>query len=186
MPIDDYTWRNCRKCGHRYSSNLRNTCPRCGASGKIISGKIIAAAIFGVAGFVAVYYYLFNSEGISTIQNALKSTANEAVSALPSAAAPRTPIATYKFCYSSIRGDLRENGYIDTQCYERFFAPFMREVDNKEVANFKFTLPYQLSEMTTLRTESSVYKYGENEFELGLYDQVGEKRYHVRLWEYPH
>ncbi|AFU59716.1 hypothetical protein Ngar_c27950 [Candidatus Nitrososphaera gargensis Ga9.2] len=166
---------------------MRNICPRCGARGKIVSGKIVAAAIVGIAGLVAVYYALFNSEGISTIQNVLKSTTNEDVSVLPSGgAASRTPIATYRYCYSAIRGDLGKNGYIDTQCYEKFFAPFMREVDNDELANFKFTLPYELSDMTTIRTESSVYKYGENEFELGLYDQVGEKRYHVKLWEYPH
>lgn len=183
MPIDNYNWTNCRKCGHRYARHI-SRCPRCSAKTKLISGKIIAAISIGVAA-IAVFYVLSSGTfAVQAVQDNLKNTVTEVSSSLPSTV-PREPIAIYEYCYSAINGNSGSRSSIHTTCYEERFSPLMREIDNKQLADFTFTLPPQLEAIVTIRTESVVYQYAENDFELGLFDQVGEKRYQVRLLEFP-
>lgn len=84
----------------------------------------------------------------------------------------RVPIAVYDNCKSFVRTDLKS---IETTCYGK---------------HFKFTLPTALEQglqhgEALLDVDSKVYQYDTNDFEIGLFDQVGEKVYKVRLWELP-
>lgn len=50
---------------------------------------------------------------------------------------------------------------------------------------FEFFTPDALKDMVIWTEKSRLYQYGDNDFELVLFDQVGEKRYPVRLYELP-
>lgn len=38
MPIDNVTWTNCRRCGHRYADHIKK-CPRCSVKRYSIGGR---------------------------------------------------------------------------------------------------------------------------------------------------
>lgn len=92
---------------------------------------------------------------------------------------PKQPIAVYTNCFSEIRGDI-EGGPINTNCYREGGQLYIER-------SFKFTMPaaFDNNDTIILRTKSTVYQYGENDFELGIKDDVSEKRYTVKLWELP-
>ena len=181
MPIDNVQWTNCRKCGHRYGKHIPR-CPRCETKTQRISGKVVAGIAAG-AGIVVMLYVLSNG-AIQNIQESLASNIATVGSNLPSNA--REPIAVYENCLSALTGyntDKRYNN-IRTDCYDRKLG-FFEGTSAMKLADFKFTYPSQLGSLTTIRSDSAVYQYGENDFEIGLYDEVGEKRYSVKLWELP-
>jgi hypothetical protein len=83
----------------------------------------------------------------------------------------RVPITTYDNCKTFFRTDLK---FIETTC---------------QTQKFKFVLPTQIEEafprQAMFNVDSKIYQYDNNDFELGLFDQVGEKIYKVSLWEFP-
>ena len=89
----------------------------------------------------------------------------------------RVPIAVYDNCKSFTDPDFKT---IETFCY---LANFSQK-------QFKFNLPTTLDQglpphEALVNIVSKVYQYGANDFELGLFDQVGEKNYTVSLWQLP-
>lgn len=96
----------------------------------------------------------------------------------------REPVEVYDYCYSFIRIDLK---FIETECSnQKSSFGSWGGYDEK----FKFHLPSVIGQgfpnsRAVFNQESKLYQYDDNDFELGLFDQVGEKRYQVKLWELP-
>lgn len=151
-----------------------------------ISGKVVAGIATGAAIIAILYVIASGIFSVQAIQESFRSNIADVSSSLPGGTS-KEPIAVYEHCTSTIRGDIKPRGYVETRCYEREWSIIggAREGQNKQLASYTFALPSQLDGMTTIFTKSSVYQYGDSDFELGVYDQVGEKRYQVKLWEYP-
>jgi len=89
----------------------------------------------------------------------------------------RVSIAVYNDCHSTLRSDQK---IIVTTC--SFNAPPYQKV-------FTFNMPDALEQalynQVPLWVKTNVYQYGEYNFKIGLFDQVGEKNYTVSLWQFP-
>lgn len=98
--------------------------------------------------------------------------------------AKKPKVTVYDNCKSFIRIDLK---YIETTCYkESPYGMTFASVDKK----FKFKLPAKLEQgfpntRALFNQVTKVYQHDVNEFEIGLFDQVGEKKYQTKLWELP-
>lgn len=88
MPIDDYSWTNCRKCGHRYAKHIPK-CPRCNEKTSKVSGRAIAGIGIGVAGVIAIYVVMTGALGTTGLQSNLSTITGtpdvESTSGSPSA-----------------------------------------------------------------------------------------------------
>lgn len=174
MPIDDYSWMNCRKCGHRYAKHIPK-CPRCNEKTSRVSGKIAVGIIAGVVA-VGLVFAITSGAFVSAGESNLKSVGDQLGSVIPNAGT-KEPIATWDNCYSDIAGE------VNTKCYEEGEGPYSGT--STIVKTFRFKNPQELDGVIGVATKTVVYQYGSNDFEIALFDQVGEKRYPVKLWELP-
>jgi hypothetical protein len=174
MPIENYTWTNCRKCGHRYAKHIPK-CPRCNEKTNQITGKAIAVVLAGILA-VGILYALTNGIFTNSSQSNLRNVGEQISSAIPKVGA-REPIATWDNCYSNIAGE------VDTKCYQKGEGPYGST--SSIVKTFRFKSPQALEKVIAVATKTTVYQYGSNDFEIALFDQVGEKRYQTSLWELP-
>lgn len=134
---------------------------------------IVIASIVVVSGLITIFYVF--SGGSMAFSNVLSANSM-----------PREPIAVYEHCVENPIQGSRER--LDVDCYARQIP--QRAVFNIQdggtgglVKSFNFNRPSQLVGTSYVDIELTVYQYGQNDFELGLMDQVGEKQYHTTLWE---
>lgn len=93
---------------------------------------------------------------------------------------PKTPTATYSKCESTI------NGTYENPREDRIATSCDGNNDGRiGDVRFTFELPPSMDDFYRLDVKSSVYKYADGSYELGLYDSVGEKRYTLKIWEFP-
>lgn len=93
----------------------------------------------------------------------------------------RLPIQSWEHCSSAISGYGTMFDDIQTDCYTYWSVL----EHGTYLKSFRFKLPPQLVGLKSIAASSAVYQYGPNDFELALYDDIGEKRYQVQLWELP-
>lgn len=177
----------CKKCGHvTYKSNGRKK----DKTAIILIPIIIVVAIVGY--FVYQTYgtpesiqseanKIINNTG-NTIQQ-ISSQSQKSISNLQENVTSSTneanpvPIAVYDNCQSTLRTDEK---IISTMCtlpppnYQKQFAFNMPDV-----------LVQALQNQVPFFVKTTVYQYGTNNFEIGLFDQLGEKNYTVTLWQFP-
>lgn len=101
----------------------------------------------------------------------------------------KTPIATYNNCATDMltdKGRPMQNAKVTCYPDEVKWSMLDRPLTGS-IASFHFAAPNQLvdSGLTCFACKSKVYKYGGNDFQLALFDEVGEKRYDVKLFELP-
>jgi hypothetical protein len=94
----------------------------------------------------------------------------------------RSAIQSWTHCSSAVSGYGTKFDDIQTNCYT--YWSILQHGDL--LKSFRFKLPAELVGLKSIAASSAVYQYGPNDFELALYDDIGEKRYKVQLWELPH
>jgi hypothetical protein len=109
-----------------------------------------------------------SQKSISNLQNNVTSSINED---------NRMPIAVYNDCHSTLRSDQK---IIATTC--NLNAP---QYQKQFTFNMPDALEQALYNQVPLWVKTNVYQYGEYDFKIGLFDQVGEKNYTVTLWQFP-
>lgn len=178
----------CKKCGHiTYKSHRgknKNTVI-------ILTSIIIAVGIIGYFAF-QTYTTPQNIQNEATkimanTENKIQQISPQLMNMSSSQNKPfpltnednRVPIAVYDNCKSVVRMDLKTIG---TMCFGTQNNPYSKQ--------FTFSIPPVLEQglqpdQVLLEVKSTVYQYSKNDFQLGLFDQVGEKNYTVSLWQLP-
>lgn len=192
-----------RKLGHKHNYWYSQGAFRCKKCGHVTYGlpkkrnKIIILIpiiiTIAVAGYLVYHNYTpqtIQSEANNVINNASNTiqqisskVSQQSVSILHNSTMSltnqdnRVPIAIYDNCHSTLRTDQK---LIETTCN----LP-MPAYQKQFIFNMPDALEQALYNQVPLWVKTNVYQYGENDFKIGLYDQVGEKNYTVTLWQLP-
>ena len=94
---------------------------------------------------------------------------------IPGATKDKTLVAVFTDCKSEIRTDI-DNYPLKVKCYND---------EGIATERFSFNVPAKLDGKIALAADTTLYQYGENDYEVALKDDVGEKRYAVTVWEQP-
>lgn len=145
-------------------------------TGAVISVVVVAAMMIGA------YYIIRHNSGLIVAASDKGANDNNNQSVLVTdfgtvagPTANKEVIAQFNDCRAEIRTDI--DGYpMKVKCFNE---------DGIATERFSFNVPAKLDGKIALSTDSVVYQYGENDYEVGLKDAVGEKRYPVTLWEQP-
>jgi hypothetical protein len=143
------------------------------------TGKGIAIGI-GIALAAILAFVVYSNGGVSALKELKPIDMTKSFT--------KEPIATYNNCATEMltdKGRPMQNAKVT--CYNDNVKWSLLDRPLTGIASFHFAAPTQLvdSGLTCFACKSKVYKYGDNDFQLGLFDEVGEKKYDVRLWELP-
>ena len=94
---------------------------------------------------------------------------------IPGETQNKTLVAVFTDCTSEIRTDI-DNYPLKVKCYND---------EGIATERFSFNVPAKLDGKIALAADTTLYQYGENDYEVALKDDVGEKRYAVTVWEQP-
>lgn len=140
---------------------------------------IVTAIVVGIIGYAAS-----NSQFASNIGLDKMLTNSKAIVPVTK---PKEPIAIYNPCGIFYLGS-KQDVYMEIKCYDTNTRTGIKEV----ILDVKLNPPDALKNyvLTTgivglPSSDVTLYKYSQTEYEIGIKDQVNEKRYRTTVWEFP-